>query len=430
MCDTFVALGNSTLDGRTIFAKNSNREPNEPQYVFFYPRMECDSKELYTTSQKIKQVEKTYAVLISKPSWMWGGEMGVNENGVAIGNEAIFTREMVSRQGLLGMDILRIALERSESAEQAVTVITDLIQRYGQGESAGYTKAIFYHNSYIVADRENAWVLETSDRYWTAERVKDCASISNCLTIAGTGELQHPETVGNALEKGWCKRAEDFGFKKCYEKKFFSWLSGGEARRRRTMNLVGEKDLDLKKTFEILRDHGGSRLFGSMKNICMHAGTGLVSSQTTGSMVVVLGEKIEVWLTNTSAPCLSFYKPVWFDSDSSTLPFEKEADALNHWGNWEVFHRMAVTRYEKARQLWEQYCLPFEEELILHKDSLEHRDITAQAFDTGWKIAKKMASLLQGSPIEAGFFNKRYWEKKNRELQELKAKNFKRPGFV
>ncbi|HNR80250.1 MAG TPA: dipeptidase, partial [Mesotoga infera] len=124
------------------------------------------------------------------------------------------------------------------------------------------------------------------------------------------------------------------------------------------------------------------------------------------------------------------YKPVWFDSDSSTLPFEKEADAHNHWGNWEVFHRMAVTRYEKARQLWEQYCLPFEEELILHKDSLEHRDITAQAFDTGWKIAKKMASLLQGSPIEAGFFNKRYWEKKNRELQELKAKNFKRPGFV
>ena len=97
MCDTFVALGNSTLDGRTIFAKNSDREPNEPQYVFFYPRMECDSKELYTTSQKIKQVEKTYAVLISKPSWMWGGEMGVNENGVAIGNEAIFTREMVSR---------------------------------------------------------------------------------------------------------------------------------------------------------------------------------------------------------------------------------------------------------------------------------------------------------------------------------------------
>ena len=97
------------------------------------------------------------------------------------------------------------------------------------------------------------------------------------------------------------------------------------------------------------------------------------------------------------------------------ISFEKEADALNHWGNWEIFHRLATTRYEKARQLWEQYCLPFEEELILHKDSLEHREITAQAFDTGWKLAKKMASLLQESPVETGLFNRRYWKKKERE---------------
>ena len=74
--------------------------------------------------------------------------------------------------------------------------------------------------------------------------------------------------------------------------------------------------------------------------------------------------------------------------------------------------------------------MPFEEELILHKDSLEHREITAQAFDTGWKLAKKMASLLQESPVETGLFNRRYWKKKERELQELKTKNFKRPGSI
>ena len=30
MCDTMVALGNSTKSGNVIFAKNSDRQPNEP----------------------------------------------------------------------------------------------------------------------------------------------------------------------------------------------------------------------------------------------------------------------------------------------------------------------------------------------------------------------------------------------------------------
>jgi hypothetical protein len=46
-----------------------------------------------------------------------GWRKGVNDKGVVIGNEAVFTKETVRRDGLLGMDILRIALERSESAE-------------------------------------------------------------------------------------------------------------------------------------------------------------------------------------------------------------------------------------------------------------------------------------------------------------------------
>ena len=57
---------------------------------------------------------------------------------VAIGNEAIFTSQlhpykMESENVLLGMDIVRLALERSKTAQEAVDCITQLLEEYGQG---------------------------------------------------------------------------------------------------------------------------------------------------------------------------------------------------------------------------------------------------------------------------------------------------------
>ena len=56
-------------------------------------------------------MERTCEIVLSKPAWLWGAEMGVNEHAVAIGNEAVWNRlscpqyDSVTR--LLGMDLLR-----------------------------------------------------------------------------------------------------------------------------------------------------------------------------------------------------------------------------------------------------------------------------------------------------------------------------------
>lgn len=56
----------------------------------------------------MEQVGKTHAVILSRPSWLWGAEMGANELGVCIGNEAVWTKEPVGQgEALLGMDLLR-----------------------------------------------------------------------------------------------------------------------------------------------------------------------------------------------------------------------------------------------------------------------------------------------------------------------------------
>ena len=120
MCDTMVALVPACAGGRTIFAKNSDREPDEAQNLVFIPRQAWPRGEkLKCTYISIPQAPATNAALLSQPFWMWGAEMGVNEHGVAIGNEAVFARGGKGDGGLTGMDLVRLGLERGATAAQA-----------------------------------------------------------------------------------------------------------------------------------------------------------------------------------------------------------------------------------------------------------------------------------------------------------------------
>ncbi len=111
MCDTVVALGNVTRDHQVYFAKNSDRDVNEAQYLEIVDAAEhAAGEKVKCTYIEIPQAAHTNRVLLSKPYWMWGAEMGVNEHGLAIGNEAVFTRLKPGKEpGLIGMDILRLA---------------------------------------------------------------------------------------------------------------------------------------------------------------------------------------------------------------------------------------------------------------------------------------------------------------------------------
>ena len=102
MCDTFVALPSVTSDGSVLFGKNSDREPNEAQALEYHPaRTYPEGEALACTHKKIPQVRETNAVLLCRPFWMWGAEMGANEKGVVIGNEAVWTKmPVIKRAGL------------------------------------------------------------------------------------------------------------------------------------------------------------------------------------------------------------------------------------------------------------------------------------------------------------------------------------------
>src|SRR5262245_19243100 len=93
VCDTVVALDGATSKGTVLFAKNSDREYREAQCLDLVPAASHEPGSFVRlTYIDIAQTRRTHRVLLSRPHWIWGAEMGTNEHGLTIGNEAIFSK--------------------------------------------------------------------------------------------------------------------------------------------------------------------------------------------------------------------------------------------------------------------------------------------------------------------------------------------------
>lgn len=233
-CDTWVALPDSTAPGVTLLGKNSDRPLYDCQQLVLHPRKVWSAcSEINLGRVAIPQVAETYATLGSSPYWCWGYEEGINEFGVAIGNEGVWTKDLTQAitahaagegppLGPTGMDLLRLALERSRTAREAVEVIGSLLAEHGQfgsGLPAMPTEAGAYDNSFIVADPNEAWVLETTGRRFVARRFKKgTTSISNGLSLGTEWDLASEDLVAHAVEQGWWPEdeAETFDFRAAY----------------------------------------------------------------------------------------------------------------------------------------------------------------------------------------------------------------------
>jgi secernin len=332
MCDSVLVVG----PGRVLLAKNSDRDPNEAQMLEWHPRRtHPPGASVRCTWIDVPQAASTNAVLISRPFWMWGAEMGANEHGVAIGNEAVFTREPYAETGLTGMDLLRLALERSATAEGAVETITGLIESHGQGGGCGHERRSFtYHNSFAIADPGEAWVLETAGAHWAVERVPaGVRSISNGLTIPGFAER-----YGDRLRTA---------------------VSSCRTRRAVTERLAAE-DASPGSLIRVLRSHGDhtwpaySPLNGGMSAPCMHAGGIVASSQTTASWVSDLrADGATHWATASAAPCTSLFKPFHVDDPVDLGPApDDHFDPRTLWWRHERLHRAAMRDPAAAHDLF------------------------------------------------------------------------------
>jgi secernin len=66
----------------------------------------------------------------------------------------------------------------------------DLLMAYGQGGPCELEGDWTYHNSFLVADAQEAWVLETAGRWWAAEQLQ-----TGALTAGNKGWFKHSMEV-------------------------------------------------------------------------------------------------------------------------------------------------------------------------------------------------------------------------------------------
>jgi secernin len=368
MCDTLCAIGHR----RALFGKNSDRPPAEAQLIESFPRREGVGR-LRTQYLEIEDTG-AYALLGSRPDWLWGLEHGVNEHGVAIGNEKVWTRDdpFKAEPALIGMDLVRLGLERGRTADEALDVMTQLLEKHGQGGVADAHANEPYFSSFLIADARSAWVLETSGSTWVAAPVNGTGAISNRLTI----------------RTEWTREGADWE----------SWrhpsAPTGHADRRLAASracLAGGADtLTPPDMAAHLRDHGNGPWGapGSEVGDVSPLPTGFTPDGTGVTVCMHVRAPLLVWVTPGS-PCVSVYVPVF-------PPFAVPA-ALSRPETWTRFAalRDRVERDAGALAEVREVFAPLETELWAEADEVagdpdEHRAFVERSWS---RVEEALTSL-------------------------------------
>ena len=339
-----------------LFGKNSDRQRNEAQVVEYFPRANhARDTRLTCTYITIPQVRRTHAVLLCRPFWIWGAEMGANEHGVVIGNEGLYACVPAPKEeALTGMDLLRLALERATTAAEALDVIVTLLERHGQGGNCGHLTPAYYHNSFMIADAAEAFVLETVGREWLFERVGGVRAISNEYSVGRTAERTSGGLSGILGGYAW-KEGNPPNYADALQDPQHTHIGSANGRSARATSLLrsGAGQLRVENILSILRDHDPTGQHerewdpgAALKySLCVHAGSEDRPGQTTGSMVSEIHPANPVhWVTGTAAPCISIFKPVLLDVPlpvHGPRPTDR-FDANTLWWRHERLHRAAL----------------------------------------------------------------------------------------
>jgi secernin len=393
VCDTLCLVGPE----RTLFAKNSDRPPHEVQVVEGHPRRGAGGTR--RTQYLDLPDPGAVAAMLSRPEWLRGCEHGVNEHGVAVGNEKIWTVDDARSvpPALLGMDLVRLALEGATTADEAFDLLTGLLEEHGQGGTGEQDHDEPYFSSFLIADRTSGWVVETSNRTWAARPVRDGASISNRISLTTDWTRASDDVPPGRDFQSWRDQKAPTGIAD-----HRLGATGACVATAAAGNGIGAIPADLVATLR----HHGTRPWGAPRHggavepvptdvhddwsgvtVCMHVRD---YQATTAAMVAELPREPEAplraWVA-LGSPCASVFVPVF--------PPLGVPPALAEAASWQRFAalRERVEQDADALEAVRAVLAPVEDELW---DRADH------AAEVGTEAARADYLDAAWGPVDAG----------------------------
>ena len=320
--DAVVARGCAAVDGLTFFGQNLHG-PNQfsPRISFrpgrdFVPGQLCD-----VSGFSVPQVKQTQSVLGLQPQNSNGYRVGLNSASVAVGCLPLEMRLRESQQGMTGPDLVRLVLERSHSACQAVETLTGLIDRHGQGGMSDEIGMAGCDHAFLIADPLEAIFVETAGKYWVAQEIREVRALVSVRTIRQDWDRISRGLAGHVIGEGtWPADGSKVDFVSAigddpqrHPQAFGRW--------GRTMMLLQEQNghIDMGYCRRLLRDHGEglegswpSALDQTASGVCRHTGM-LTGVCTQASLVTALSKNAlappVAWVA-FGPPCQAVYFPI------------------------------------------------------------------------------------------------------------------------